>query len=130
MVRKTLVPTDFRDWLAILSFIGFLGIFFEFFLENPFLSERMTPIFLLIGGAGILISGKVFKFNELVNFNDGLQRTEITVIFSLILGFASMIMGILMFLDVTIPERVLGTVGIIAAGPALLILVDYFKKNS
>ncbi len=129
-MAKTFVPSDFRDYLSILSFIGFLGIFSEFFLGNKILSDNMTPIFLLIGGVGILIAGKVFKFNDLVNFNDGIQRTEITVIFTMILGFASMIIGILMFLDVTIPERALGTIGIIAAGPAVLILVDYFKKNN
>ena len=127
-MTKGILPNDFRDFLSILSLIGFLAIFFEFVLDNAFLSENMTSLFLLIGGAGLMVAGKVFTLRQWIK--DGIQGNEITWVLSLILGISAMLIGLLMFLDVTLPERVTGLIGFIALGPAIFIALDYLAKNS
>jgi len=124
---KTLIPNDFRDFLSIISLIGFLAIFSEFVLDNPFLSENLTSLFLIIGGAGLMVAGKVFNIASWLR--DGLQKNEITMIMSVILGVSSMIIGIMMILGMSIPVNIAGMIGFIALGPAVFIFLDYITKN-
>lgn len=128
MVKKGLLPNDFRDFLSLISIIGFLAIFFEFTLNNPFLSEHLTSLFLVIGGAGLMVAGKVFNIKEWLA--DGLQKNEISLILSVVMGVSAMIIGVLMLLGVVIPTNITGTVGFIALGPAIFIILDYFAKNT
>jgi len=124
---KTLIPNDFRDFLSIISLIGFLAIFSEFVLDNPFLSENLTSLFLIVGGAGLMVAGKVFNITSWIR--DGLQRNEITMIMSVILGVSSMIIGIMMIFNINIPLNITGMIGFIALGPAIFIFLDYITKN-
>jgi glucose-6-phosphate-specific signal transduction histidine kinase len=128
MAKKTLLPNDLRDFLSIISFIGFVAIFFEFGLGNAFLSELMTPVFLIVGGAGLMVIGKVFTINRWLR--DGLQKNEVTQLFSVVFGLSAMIIGILMLTAITLSDRIVGFVGFIALAPAALIFVDYIAKNN
>ena len=128
MVKKGLIPNDFRDFLSVLSIIGFLAIFFEFALNNPFLSDNMTSLFLVIGGVGLMVAGKVFSIREWLR--DGLQRNEVSLVLSVVMGVSAMVIGLLMLVGVALPINITGVVGFIALGPALFILLDYISKNT
>ena len=128
MVKKTIIPSDIRDFLAILSIIGFVAIFFKFVLEKPFLSENMTPLFLIIGGLGVLISGKVFTINKWIK--DGIQSGEFVFLFAIIFGFVSMILGVLLLTGINLSEKFTSLAGFLALAPALFIFIDYLAKNT
>ncbi len=125
---KSLIPNDFRDFLSILSITGFIAIFFEFVLNNPFLSESMTPIFLIIGGTGLMVAGKVFTITKWAK--DGIQKNEVTMVMSIVFGLSSMIIGLLIWFGISLMETIRGFVGFLALAPALFILIDYISKNS
>jgi len=125
---KTIIPNDFRDFLSILSMIGFIAIFFEFALQNPFLSQNMTPLFLIIGGSGLMVAGKVFAIKKWAK--DGIQQNEVTQVMSIIFGFSSMIIGILLWFGVGLMDTIKGFVGFLALAPAIFIFIDYLAKNT
>lgn len=124
---KTLFPTDFRDYLALISLFGFFAIFLEFALNNPLLSEKMTPVFMLVGGAGMLVAGKIFSIKQWTK--DGLQPGEFGFVIALVTGFSSIIIGVLLFAGVVLQETFRGWVGFIALIPIVFILIDYWQKN-
>lgn len=126
--RKTLLPTDFRDILSILSIIGFLAIFLTWTLNSSFLQNIMTPIFLILGGIGLLIVGKVFYIRKWIS--NGLQSNEYSMIFSVIFGLASVLIGLMILLSFTVPTGIRGLVGILALPPSIFILIDYIYKNT
>lgn len=129
MTKKTLIPNDLRDFLSIISFIGFIAIFFKFALAKPFLSEMMDSIFLILAGVGLLVIGKAFTINEWIK--DGIQRNEVLQIFVIVFGIPSVIIGVLLLLfgrvDLTLQFQ--GFIGFLALGPAVFILIDYLVKN-
>lgn len=125
--RKTIVPNDFRDFLSILSFIGFLAIFLRFSLDIPWLDVHLTDMFLIIAGVGLLFVGKVFSIREWTR--DGIQRNETTYILALTIGALSFIVGVLLLFNATLSDKFLGFVGFVAVFPAMFILFDYFTKN-
>jgi len=127
-MKKTIIPSDIRDFLAILSIIGFVAIFFKFVLEKPFLSENMTPLFLIIGGLGVLISGKVFTINKWIK--DGIQSGEFVFLFAIIFGFVSMILGVLLLTGINLSVKFTSLAGFLALAPALFIFIDYLAKNT
>ena len=128
MVKKTLIPTDLRDFLSIFSFIGAVAIFFEFALNNPLLSEKMTPLFLIILGSGLLLIGKVFQIKEWLR--DGLQQNETLQVIALVFGLSSMIIGFMLLFNLSLPESIKGFVGFLALVPAAFIFFDYLVKNT
>jgi len=128
MAKKTLLPTSFDDWLSLISIFGFLAIFFNFTLDNPILAEATTPVFLILGGAGLLIAGKVLTIKKWTR--DGIQPTEFSQLFAIIFGLASIVIGILIYFNVALPVSVEGLVGFLALPPLIFILIDYIKKNT
>lgn len=126
MVR-TLIPDDLRDFLSILSFIGFIAIFFKFALGNPILSNVMEALFLVIAGTGLLVLGKVFSIHKWAR--DGIQANETLQTFAVIFGLASTIVGMFLLFNINIPVRFQGFVGLLALFPAVFILLDYLTKN-
>lgn len=128
MSKRTLLPNDFRDFLSLISITGFIAIFFEFALNNPFLSDKMIPLFLIIGGAGLMVAGKVLTIKQWLR--DGLQRNEISMVLSLIFGISSIIIGLMLWFGVSIPSNLTGFVGILALAPATYIFLDYLVKNN
>lgn len=127
MKTKKLIPNDFRDFLSIVSFIVFLGIFLSFSFNINWISNNFNAIFLFLGGISFLVVGKAFQIKSWIK--DGIQINEFSQILSIIIGLSSLILGILFFIDISIPERLFGYVGIIALIPAVYTLIDYYKKN-
>lgn len=127
MRKRTFLPNDFRDFLSIISFAGFIGIFAAFSFGITWLNDNMTAIFLIIGGSAFLVIGKVVTAYRWVK--DGISQNEPTQILAIIIGLSSIVIGILLLLNVHIPERFLGYIGIIALVPAIYTLVDYYLKN-
>jgi len=122
-----LIPNDFGDFLAILSFIGFIAIFFQFGLEKPFLSESLTPLFLIIGGLGLMVVGRVIEIGKWAS--DGIQSDELALVFSIVLGLISIFLGVLIWTGVELVANIKGWVGLIALLPALFIIIHYVQIN-
>jgi len=128
MKTKTIFPTDFRDYLSITSMLGFIGMFLKFCFGKTLLSDVMDSLFLIIGGVGLMVSGKVFEIKNWTS--DGIQKNEITQVLSIILGISGMIIGFMLLFGVTIPIKMVGLVGVLALAPAIYIFLDYLKKNT
>lgn len=126
-MTKKLIPDDLRDFLSLISLIGFLALFFKFGLDKPFLSEAMDSIFLIVAGVGLMVIGKVFSIGTWVK--DGLQKNEVTQLLSLVLGLVMLVIGILMVSGVVLSDRLIGFIGIISLFPAIFIFFDYLAKN-
>jgi len=128
MVRKklkTLIPNDFKDFLSVISLIGFIGIALFFFFELSWLNDNMTSIFLILGGASFLVIGKVVTAKRWIR--DGIQQNEISQLVAIVFGFSSMVVGIMMIFGVAVGRSNL--VGLLALIPAIYILIDYVAKN-
>ena len=124
---KTIIPNDLRDFLSIISAIGFIAIFFKFALDNPFLSNNIDSVFLILGGVGLLVIGKVFEIGKWAK--DGIQSNEVTQLFAVMFGMVSIVIGVMLFMNLGIPTNLRGTVGILALFPAVFIFFDYISKN-
>jgi len=125
--KKTLIPNDFRDFLSIISFIGFLSIFLSFTFNLTWLSDNMDSVFLILGGSAFLIVGKVITAKQWVK--DGIQQNEISQLVSIVFGFSSIIIGMFLIFGLTITATLFGYVGILALIPAIYTFVDYVTKN-
>lgn len=126
--KKSLIPNDFRDFLSILSFTGFLGIFLSFSFGVNWISENMTAIFLILGGSAFLIVGKVVTIKRWIS--DGISQNEMSMLMAIVFGLSAIIMGLLLMFGIEIPETLFGYIGIIALIPALYTLIDYIAKNN
>lgn len=126
-MARTLIPNDFRDFLSIISFTGFIGIFLFFMFNITWLNDNMTGIFLLLGGSSFLVIGKVFTAKKWLR--DGLEQNELAQLLAILVGFTSIVIGILFIAHVELPEKFLGTVGLVALVPAIYTLMDYIAKN-
>ena len=124
---KTIIPNDMRDILSILSFIGFIGIFLKFALSKEFISINMDSIFMIMGGIGLLIIGKVVDIHKWAR--DGIQRNESLQLFAVVFGLVSVIIGVLLMMNLGIPTSMRGIVGVLALFPAIFIFLDYLTKN-
>jgi len=123
---KTLIPNDFRDFLSIISLVGFIGIALFFFFGIEWINENMTSIFLILGGASFLIIGKVITVAKWMK--DGIQQNEISQLIAIVFGLSSIIVGVMMVMGIEIGRSNL--VGVIAIVPAIYIFVDYIAKNN
>lgn len=123
---KTLLPNDFRDFLSIISLIGFIGIALSFFFELSWINDNMTSIFLILGGASFMIVGKVVTVKKWAK--DGIQQNEISQLIAIVFGISSMIVGVMMMFGAEIGRSNL--VGVLAIIPAIYILIDYVAKNN
>lgn len=126
-MTKKLIPDDLRDFLSIISFVGFIGIFLEFSLGKTFISDNLTSVFLILAGAGLMVIGKVFHITRWMK--DGVQKSEITQLISIIFGLSGMIVGFMLLFKQAIPISLTGLVGILALVPAIFIFFDYLAKN-
>jgi len=126
-MAKTLIPNDFRDFLSLISLVGFIAIFFKFALQSPFLSARMDSIFLVFAGIGLMVIGKVFSIVKWTR--DGIQRNEFLQLFSITFGLSSVIVGFLLLFDFTLSLAIQGFIGFLALAPAVFIFFDYLSKN-
>ena len=124
---KTIIPNDLRDFLSIISFVGFIAMFFAWTLNNPFLSNNMDSVFLILAGVGLMVVGKVFDIGKWAR--DGIQKNESAQLFAVIFGIVSIVLGVMLLVNVGIPTNLRGTIGIFALFPAIFILWDYFLKN-
>lgn len=127
MRKKTLIPNDFRDFLSILSFTGFLAIFLSFAFGITWLNDNMNAIFLILGGSAFLIVGKVFTIKRWIK--DGIQQNELSQLISIIFGFSAIVIGILLLAGVTISTKFFGYIGILALVPMIYTFIDYVAKN-
>lgn len=128
MAKKTIVPNDFRDFLAIASFLGLFGTFLLFVFGNSIISARMDAIFLIVSGAGLMVAGKVFEVKEWLS--DGLQRNEITMVLSIIIGLFASVIGVLLMAGATLSPNITSLGGYVALASAIFIALDYLAKNT
>ena len=126
MVKK-LIPNDFRDFLSIISFIGFVAIFLSFTFDLKWLSNNMNAIFLILGGSAFLVVGKVVSAKRWIK--NGIQQNEISQLVSIIFGFSSIVIGLLLISGLGITDKLFGYVGILAIVPAVYTFIDYLAKN-
>lgn len=126
-MKRTILPTSFKDILALISLIGFIGIFLLYVLNIPIINDSMTAIFLILGGVGFMMIGKVLKINTWLK--DGLQESEYTMLFVGILGIGALIVGFLLLFNVQLDSRITSIAGWLALGPALFIAIDYYTRN-
>lgn len=126
--KRTILPVDFRDYLSIVSFTGFLGMFFKFTLNQPFLSANILPIFLVVSGIGLMVLGKVFTITKWLK--DGLQENEILKLFSITFGVSSVVIGILKLISVELSRGVDAFAGFLALFPMALIVADYIARKT
>ncbi len=127
MARQKLLPQGFGDFLAVLSFSGFLFIFLDA-LEIADLSLYTTSLFLILSGIALMIRGKILTFNKWII--DGLQQNEFNQTIVLILGVFSVGAGILALPNVSVLSAPLP--GIIAISSAIsmgFIMLQYFTSS-
>jgi hypothetical protein len=123
--KKTFLPNDFRDFLSILSFVGYLGIVLAFVAGITWINDNMTGLFLLLGGASFLIIGKVVNIKKWAR--DGIQQNELSLLIAIVFGLSSIVIGTMMLFEVVFEKSLY--IGILAVVPALTILIDYGVKN-
>ena len=128
MKRKTLIPNDFRDFLSIISFIGFTAIALTFLGKITWLEENLTGFFLLTMGIAFVVIGNLFTIKKWIK--DGIQGGEVIKIFAILVGFLAIVMGILLIVNVNIPTIFAGVVGFISLTAGVFIVIDYFTKNN
>ena len=75
-----------------------------------------------------MVAGKVFAIKKWAK--DGIQQNEVTQVMSIIFGFSSMIIGILLWFGVGLMDTIKGFVGFLALAPAIFIFIDYLAKNT
>ena len=75
MKRRGLIPEEYRDFLAILSGIGFLFIFLES-ISQLMLSQFMKSLFLIISGLGLIKIGNLMDIGKWAR--DGIQKGQET----------------------------------------------------
>ena len=126
-ISKTLIPNDFGDILSLVSIFGFIAIFFKYSLDSMFLTENTTSVFLILGGAGLMIVGRVFTVREWVR--DGIQPNEFSQLFAIVFGLSSFVVGILLLFGVNLPVQIQGWIGLFALPPIVFIAVDYYIMN-
>src|SRR5680860_817409 len=123
MKSRTLLPNDTRDFLSIISFLGFLAISLRFLADISWLDENLTDFFLIFMGFSLIIVGQLFTFKKWAK--DGIQGGEIGKILLIIVGLASIILGFLLLLEINISEVFYGIIGIIGVASAIFIVLDY-----
>lgn len=126
--KRTIIPSKFEDYLSLVSVTSFIALFFEFALNQPFLSDNIMPLFLIISGFGLMAIGKIFTIGEWLS--DGLQENEVLRLFSITFGVASFIIGILILANIEISQGVRGFTGFLALFPIALIIADYIVRNT
>lgn len=126
-MTKKIIPTTFRDYAHLLTLLVFIGIVLSFIFNINFISNNINGIFLFFGGIAFLFIGKAFTIKSWIK--DGIQPNEITQILSVIFGGFSIIMGILLFLNVALSDKLSGIIGYVAIYPTLFILIDYITRK-
>ena len=123
-----MIPNDFRDFLSIISFVGFLAISLRFLANITWLEENLTGLFLVIMGMALVGAGKLFTIKRWVK--DGIKGGEIVWIVSAVFGIFTFIIGGLILLNVTISQTFSGIIGIAGVIAGLFIILDYIVKNT
>ncbi len=127
-MKKTLIPNDLRDFLSIISLLGFVAMFFKFSFGTTLLSELMDTLFFTIAGFGLMVIGKVFSIHNWAR--DGIQKNEVTQLLTGFVGLISIIIGLLLLFEVLLLPSILGIAGFIALFSAIFIFYDYIIKNT
>jgi|GEM_PF-6116635 len=127
MIRTKLIPNDFRDFLSIISFTGFLAIFLSYTFDISWLNDNMNAVFLILGGSAFLIVGKVFSLGKWIK--DGIQQNEISQLIAIIFGLSAILIGMFLVVGVEISTKLFGYIGILALVPAVYTFIDYIAKN-
>jgi len=119
----TLTNIRFTTWLAIVSIIGFATILVASVTGLNLKAWADSLLFMVIGFALFVQGGAKF----FVYFKDGLTPSEINRIVTVVIGFASIITGILIAPIVGIEVLVLdGIKAIIAIIAILVIIIEEF----
>jgi len=127
MKLKNIKPNSFGDYLAIISFIGFLVIFLNS-ISSINLNPYLTSIFLIFSGAGLMTAGKIFSINQWIS--DGLQGSEFAWLFTSIFGILSVVIGILALPQINlITPQLQGIISISALASMVFIVYQYLIND-
>lgn len=94
MVQNLLKKFEFRDYLAIVSILGFFAIFINSIFLIDIRGWVDGALFIIIGAALSAIGGIRFFIQY---FENGLSNREITKVLTVIVGVVSIIVGIFIF---------------------------------
>lgn len=116
----------FGTYLAIISVIGFLGILITSLTDVDVGGWADALLFLIIGGA-LMIAGGIKFFIKY--FENGLTRSEINRIVTIVVGASAFIVGILTvpFFNIEYPV-IDGIKAIIASIAIITIIVEAMAK--
>lgn len=89
---KGLKRARFTQFLAIISILGFLSILL-FNIAEIKIDDWVDALVFVILGAGLMISGGWRLFFQ--RFKNGLTRSETNKVVTIVVGFASLLVGIL-----------------------------------
>ena len=114
----------FEDSLLVISIFGFAAITLNSFGKID-LSSFQTAVFMIAAGLGLLVEGQIKTFRQWSR--NGIQSNEVPLILTLLVGFFSIIVGILALPFINVTNSQLQTVtGIVAAFALAFILLQRF----
>ncbi len=112
---------DRISWfLALISIMGFIGIFLKATFEWD-IGAYQEPIIFLVLGAYLLIAGGVSLIFTYVK--DGLTSTEMTKILAVFVGIASLFVGLLTLPQIGINALVFNGIKMIISGVAIIVII-------
>jgi hypothetical protein len=119
--KKVLGRTVLVNTLAIVSILGFLGVI-SIGIFDINIDIGVSNAILIVFGVGLAVIGNIFGISEYMK--KGLNRREIGLIVTAIIGLLAIITGILGFVEQTvIPVSRLATIRGIIALIAVVIIV-------
>lgn len=125
-MKKDNTRIDLKKYLAIISILGFAGIFFNSsFGWN--VDQWIDGLLYVIIGVALMISGGITLFFSY--FKDGLDNDEISKILTTLIGVASFLTGLSIFLNWNTPI-IIGIRAIVAALAIVIIGSDFVQNNS
>lgn len=124
--KKFKINYDFGLILMFISILGYFAILVSSLFNYDIMEYVNSLLFLLIGGA-LLLSGSVQYFFKY--FKNGLTKTEVNRIASIVIGGASVVVGIITLPLFGIEADVLDGIKALIAIIAIITIVAERMKN-
>lgn len=124
--RKSKVKLRFISVMALVSIIGFASILASTWFGFDFLSDNISAFILVFLGVGLMIEGRVRMWRTMAK--GGLTSDELAHIVTGVVGFFSLVTGIIEFTSFVHPifDAVKGIVALIAI--IVIIIETWFVK--
>ncbi len=125
MVKRKKETADFKQYLGIISIIGFAGVFVNS-ITGLNLDTWVNGLFFGIMGIALLISGGIKLFFQY--FEDGLTGDEISKVITNLIGLASVLTGFSIIFHWDYPVLI-GMRTIISLIAIIIIAADLYKEK-